>query len=54
MNYIKSKHSGLYSLQERINITKRLIEGKKLDSKIGKVAINHFETHLKELADIRK
>jgi hypothetical protein len=36
-------------LNERINIIKQLSENKKLDPKLAKVAIAHFEAHLKEI-----
>lgn len=40
-------------LNERIRIVKTLIDTKKLDSRIGKVAIDHFQAHLEELKGIR-
>ncbi len=36
-------------LNERINIIKQLAENKKLDPKLAKIAITHFEAHLKEI-----
>jgi hypothetical protein len=36
-------------LNERINIIKQLSENKKIDPKLAKVAITHFEAHLKEI-----
>jgi hypothetical protein len=41
-------------LNARIAATKRLVEAKKLDAKIGAVAINHFQAHLKELEALPK
>ena len=36
-------------LKERIAIVKQLSETKKLDAGLAKIAIAHFETHLKEI-----
>ncbi len=36
-------------LKERIAIIKQLSESKKLDAGLAKIAIAHFETHLKEI-----
>ena len=36
-------------LKERIAIVKQLSESKKLDSGLAKIAIAHFESHLKEI-----
>ena len=36
-------------LKERIGIIKQLSESKKLDAGLAKIAIAHFETHLKEI-----
>ncbi len=36
-------------LKERITIVKQLVDSKKLDAGIAKIAIAHFESHLKEI-----
>ncbi len=36
-------------LKERITIVKQLADSKKLDARLAKVAIAHFEAHLKEI-----
>ena len=36
-------------LKERIAIIKQLSESKKLDAGLAKIAIAHFESHLKEI-----
>ena len=36
-------------LKERITIVKQLVDSKKLDAGLAKIAIAHFETHLKEI-----
>ncbi|MEM1557089.1 MAG: hypothetical protein QXT26_01250 [Thermoproteota archaeon] len=38
----------------RIELVKTLVREGKLDSRIGEAAIQHFETHLKELEPLRK
>lgn len=38
----------------RIELVRTLVKEGKLDSRIGDVAIQHFETHLKELESLRK
>ena len=40
-------------LKERIAIIKQLSESKKLDSGLAKIAIAHFESHLKEIAALQ-
>lgn len=40
-------------LKERIAIVKQLVDSKKLDAGLGKIAITHFETHLKEIDAIQ-
>ena len=40
-------------LKERIAIVKQLSESKKLDANLAKIAIAHFETHLKEIATLQ-
>ncbi len=40
-------------LKERIAIVKQLSESKKLDAGLAKIAIAHFETHLKEIATLQ-
>lgn len=38
--------------EARIELTKNLIKEKKLDRRIGELAINHFQKHLNEIAAI--
>jgi hypothetical protein len=40
-------------LKERIAILKQLSESKKLDAGLAKIAITHFETHLKEIDSLQ-
>jgi hypothetical protein len=40
-------------LKERIAIIKQLSESKKLDAGLAKIAITHFEAHLKEIATLQ-
>lgn len=49
---ILSKASMTKYFNSRIKITKNLIGEKKLDAKIGEMAITHFEEHLNELQDL--
>jgi hypothetical protein len=39
-------------LNERIQLTKELVQKGKLDRRIGDAAVKHFETHLKELQSV--